>query len=125
MVVKKKITSTRAPKVVPTKEQHEQPAQTGAISLASAEKDPKVLSLIEEGYTIMDKNEYGALVRQDKGKSTFFPLTENGYEKPDTRSTIVLPKSVDIKMKIKIAKKGITLVQYLTQLVLEDLRKEE
>ena len=102
---------------------------TGAISLASApvETDAFRKSVIEAGYTIQEENEYGVVVRMEKGKPTFIPRTNKGFDPNErtVRSTVVIPEHIDIALKVYAAKNRMTASQYITQLIVADLRKYE
>jgi hypothetical protein len=100
---------------------------TGGIALASAsvvtEKDPAKAELIQQGYIIVAENEYGVIVRQAKGKPTFMAKTKDGYADATKRNTLLLPDSIDRAMKMRVASMGINVIQYLTQLVMKDLKE--
>lgn len=108
---------------------HTSPTATGGINLASAEidTDPFRKSLISAGYIILDENEYGAVVRLDKGKPTFIPKTKQGFDpnEKEVRNSVLLPEHVDTAMKVYAAKMRMSTTQYLTQLIIADLRKNE
>ena len=108
---------------------HPSPTATGGINLASAEveSDPFRKSLMNAGYIILEENEYGAVVRMDKGKPTFIPKTKKGFDpnEKEVRNSVVLPEHVDTAMKVYAAKMRMSTTQYLTQLIIADLRKNE
>lgn len=108
---------------------HPSPTATGGINLASAEveSDPFRKSLMNAGYIIIEENEYGAVVRMDKGKPTFIPKTKKGFDpnEKEVRNSVVLPEHVDTAMKVYAAKMRMSTTQYLTQLIIADLRKNE
>lgn len=108
---------------------HPTPTATGGINLASAEveSDPFRKSLTNAGYIILEENEYGAVVRMDKGKPTFIPKTKKGFDpnEKEVRNSVVLPEHVDTAMKVYSAKMRMSTTQYLTQLIIADLRKNE
>lgn len=108
---------------------HSNSTATGGINLASAEveTDPFRKSLTDAGYIILEENEYGAVVRMDKGKPTFIPKTKKGFNpnEKEVRSSVVLPEHVDTAMKVYAAKMRMSTTQYLTQLIIADLRKNE
>lgn len=105
------------------------PAATGGINLASAnvETDPFRKSITDAGYIILDMNEYGAVARLDKGKPTFIAKTKKGFDpnEKEVRSSVVLPEHIDTAMKVYAAKMRMSTTQYLTQLIIADLRKNE
>lgn len=105
------------------------PAATGGINLASAnvETDPFRKSITDAGYIILEENEYGAVVRLDKGKPTFIAKTKKGFDpnEKEVRSSVVLPEHVDTAMKVYAAKMRMSTTQYLTQLIIADLRRNE
>lgn len=106
-----------------------QTATTGGINLASAtvETDPFRKSVTDAGYIILEENEYGVVVRMDKGKPTFIPKTKQGFDpnEKEVRNSVVLPEHVDTAMKVYAAKMRMSTTQYLTQLIIADLRKNE
>jgi hypothetical protein len=103
-----------------------QASATGSITLASAtridESDPMKAELLRKGYIIVSENEYGCVVRQAKGKPTFMAKTKEGYKEGDKRNTLILPDSIDRAMKMRVASTGCSVMQYLTQLVMQDLK---
>ena len=105
------------------------PAATGGINLASAniETDPFRKSITDAGYIILEENEYGAVVRLDKGKPTFIAKTKKGFDpnEKEVRSSVVLPEHIDTAMKVYAAKMRMSTTQYLTQLIIADLRRNE
>lgn len=102
---------------------------TGGVNLASAEveTDPFRKSLNNAGYTVLEENEYGAVARMDKGKPTFIPKTKHGFDpnEKEIRNCVVLPEHIDTAMKVHAAKMRMSTTQYLTQLIIADLRKNE
>ena len=102
---------------------------TGGIHLASAvtETDPFRKSLTEAGYSILEENEYGAVVRLEKGKPTFVAKTKHGFDANEktVRNTVVLPEHIDTVLKVYAAKNRMSATQYITQLIVEDLRIKE
>lgn len=102
---------------------------TGGIHLASAttESDPFRKSITDAGYIILEENDYGAVVRLDKGKPTFIPKTSQGFDPSEktVRNTVILPQHINTAMKVRTARMGVSTTQYLIQLVLADLRKNE
>lgn len=100
---------------------------TGGITLASGstETDPFRKSLTEAGYIILEENEYGIVARQDKGKPTFIPRTKHGFDPNENtvRNSLVLPEHMDIAMKVHAARNRMSVTQYITQLIVADLRK--
>lgn len=122
-------TETSAEAIQASANIHPTPTATGGINLASAEveSDPFRKSLINAGYIIIEENEYGAVVRMDKGKPTFIPKTKKGFDpnEKEVRNSVVLPEHVDTAMKVYAAKMRMSTTQYLTQLIIADLRKNE
>lgn len=112
-----------------TASNHATTTATGGINLASAEieTDPFRKSLTDAGYIILEENEYGAVVRMDKGKPTFIPKTKKGFDpnEKEVRNSVVLPEHIDTAMKVYAAKMRMSTTQYLTQLIVENLRKNE
>jgi hypothetical protein len=101
-------------------------SQTGSITLASArveESDPMKAELMRKGYILVAENDYGCVVRQAKGKPTFMARTKEGYKEADKRNTLILPDSIDRAMKMRVAATGSSVMQYLTQLVMRDLKE--
>lgn len=101
-------------------------AATGGITLASAnvETDPFRKSITDAGYIILDENEYGVVARMDKGKPTFIPKTKQGFDKDEkeVRCSTVIPEHIDTALKVRAAKLRMSTAQYLTQLIVADLR---
>lgn len=112
------------PTVVQQPPQHPS-SPTGGIALASAasETDPFKLDLLSHGYTIISEDEYGVVARQEKGKSIFMAKGNKGYLEPSKRNTVFLPESITTAMKICVASMNVTVSQYLTQLVMKDLKE--
>lgn len=109
----------------PQPEKHVASNQKGII-LASAqqETDPFKIELIQKGYSIISENEYGVTVRKALGKPTFMPRTKHGYFEESKPNNLRLPESINTVMKMHIASMGINAQQYLTQLVMKDLREK-
>lgn len=110
-------------------EQKTQVAATSpsGITLASnspIETDPLKLELSKRGYKIISENEYGVKVQKSHGKPSFLARTVNGYFEPEKPTTLMLPASINTKMKVHIAGLNMDAQQYLTQLVMKDLREE-
>lgn len=101
---------------------------TGSINLASAptETDPFRKSVTDAGYNILEENEYGVIARMDKGKPSFIPKTNHGFDpnEKQCRNTIVIAEHIDTALKVHAAKTRVNVTQYLTQLLVADLRKE-
>lgn len=105
-------------------EQQSSPNKKGII-LASAqeqETDPFKVELLQKGYSIISENEYGVTVRKAVGKPTFIPQTKNGYFEKGKPNNLRLPESINTAMKMRVAGMGINTQQYLTQLVMKDLK---
>ncbi len=102
------------------------PTATGSITLASAnvETDPFRKSISDAGYFILKENEYGIVARMDKGKSTFIPKTKQGFDpnEKEVRCSTVIPEHIDTALKVRAAKMRMSTTQYLTQLIVADLR---
>lgn len=103
------------------------PSATGGINMASTfvETDPFRKSVIDAGYAIQEENEYGVVVRMEKGKPTFIPRTQKGFDPSErtVRCTVVVPEHIDIAMKVHTAKNRMSASQYIIQLIVADLRK--
>lgn len=129
--IKRTPISTETPSEVVQSSASPQPtvSATGGIHLASAEteSDPFRKSLFDAGYSILEENEYGAVVRMEKGKPTFVPKTKKGFDPNENtvRNTVVLPEHIDIAMKVYAAKNRMSATQYITQLIVADLRIKE
>ncbi|WP_373155245.1 hypothetical protein [Bacteroides cellulosilyticus] len=102
-------------------------SNNSGIILASStqvpEKDPFKVELINKGYKIVSENDYGAIVRKATGKPSFLARTANGYFEELKPNSLFLPKSIYTAMKTHIASMNINAQQYLTQLVLKDLKE--
>lgn len=97
------------------------------ITLASTstqETDPLKLEISKRGYKIISENEYGVKVQKSQGKPSFLARTVNGYFEPEKPTTLLLPESLNTTMKVHIAGLNINAQQYLTQLVMKDLREK-
>lgn len=97
------------------------------ITLASTstqETDPLKLEISKRGYKIISENEYGVKVQKSQGKPSFLARTTNGYFEPEKPTTLLLPESLNTSMKVHIAGLNINAQQYLTQLVMKDLREK-
>lgn len=97
------------------------------IILASAtqETDPFKIELSQKGYTILSENEYGVTARKTLGKPTFMPRTRNGYFEEEKPNNVRLPESINTAMKMRVAGMGINFQQYITQLIMKDLRDND
>lgn len=95
------------------------------IILASAaqETDPFKIELSQKGYTILSENEYGVTVRKTLGKPTFMPRTPKGYFEDEKPNNVRLPESINTAMKMRVVGMGINSQQYITQLIMKDLRE--
>lgn len=117
------------PEAKPTNEKAEPQSpptpSTGGIALASAEteKDPFKLELKEHGYIILQENEFGVIARKTIGKPTFLPLTKDGYLSQKDKKSFMLPTSPVVAMKVRAANLNITIDQYVTQLIMKDLKE--
>ena len=104
------------------------PSATGGIALASSntDNDPFRKSVTEAGYIILEENEYGVIARPDKGKPSFIPRTSHGFDpnEKECRNTIILAEHIDTAMKVHAAKTRMNITQYLTQLLVSDLKKQ-
>ena len=99
---------------------------SGIILASSAqvvEKDPFKVELINKGYKIVSENDYGAIVCKATGKPSFLARTANGYFEELKPNSLFLPKSIYTAMKVHIASMNINAQQYLTQLVMKDLKE--
>lgn len=102
-------------------------ASPTGITLASTstqETDPLKLEISKRGYKIISENEYGVKVQKSQGKPSFLARTANGYFEPEKPTTLLLPESLNTSMKVHIAGLNINAQQYLTQLVMKDLREK-
>lgn len=102
-------------------------ASPTGITLASTstqETDPLKLEISKRGYKIISENEYGVKVQKSQGKPSFLARTTNGYFEPEKPTTLLLPESLNTSMKVHIAGLNINAQQYLTQLVMKDLREK-
>lgn len=102
-------------------------ASPNGITLASnstTETDPLKLELSKRGYKIISENEYGVKVQKSQGKPSFLARTVNGYFEPEKPTTLMLPESINTAMKVHIAGLNMNAQQYLTQLVMKDLREK-
>lgn len=102
-------------------------ASPNGITLASnstTETDPFKLELSKRGYKIISENEYGVKVQKSQGKPSFLARTVNGYFEPEKPTTLMLPESINTAMKVHIAGLNMNAQQYLTQLVMKDLREK-
>lgn len=97
------------------------------IILASAtqETDPFKIELNQKGYSILSENEYGVTVRKTLGKPTFMPRTRNGYFEEEKPNNVRLPESINTAMKMRVAGMRINSQQYITQLIMKDLREND
>lgn len=96
------------------------------ITLASnsnTETDPFKIEVIHKGYKILSENEFGLTVQKSKGKPSFLARTSNGYFEIEKPATLLLPESINTAMKVHIASLKINGQQYLTQLIMKDLRE--
>ena len=102
-------------------------SNNGGIILASSaqtlEKDPFKIELINKGYKIISENDYGVIVRKAAGKPSFLARTEKGYFEDLKPNSLFLPESINTAMKVHIAGMHINAQQYLTQLVMKDLKE--
>lgn len=114
--------------VSPTEQRAQLAAESPySITLASnsvTESDPLKLEIGKRGYKIISENEYGVKVQKSQGKPSFLARTVNGYFEPEKPTTLLLPESLNTTMKVHIAGLNINAQQYLTQLIMKDLREK-